>query len=542
MTATQLAFDVASGQLYIVGNHQYLYTSDIDPTPHLTDNSYGQFQAFIIAARQPGTTNNTSRPQASSSSSSSSSSSGSSNGGGGGGGGGSVMYGMSSSSSGVGAAGSDSTSASLPVPAIVGVSLGVAAGVAVIVVVIAALLKSSKAGTAIMTWYGVKAAAIGGNGVSTTVASSTGTTTPATQTPGELETRLEMIHLHSPISAPSSSVAYTPQIHLSHIEHDLGLATAVCTSPTSPVSPTSSTSPARIGSVASSPGVTTDLIFTPFSGGVPSLFHLLARVAAKTNPEIAPSIGAIASCVAFIRVDNRVGTGFVLCGNLLVTCLHVIRGRSDRGNGEEQARRAEVKLYPVRQSGKPLPCAVYRLNPDGFFISSAFEDVRRSQHNEPALDFVIVELDRPVSDIERVPSAHRCLEQLLPPSDWQTVTAAGGGGGVGTEVRVVGCDSVQHVPFFYDPQPITRLGDGRLGNSRFPIEYRADTEACYSGGVVVDLNWRLLGMHQGFAQGGTNNRGIPIQTILGGAAVISSSGTNDSAREEFARLLRVQNI
>ena len=88
------------------------------------------------------------------------------------------------------------------------------------------------------------------------------------------------------------------------------------------------------------------------------------------------------------------------------------------------------------------------------------------------------------------------------------------------KVRVVGCHATEQIPVSHESQPLMRLGSNRLGWSQLPIEYMTNTEPCYSGGVVLDKDWLVLGMHQRHSPAGDANQGIPILVILHQAVVI----------------------
>ena len=422
--------------------------------------------------------------------------------GGGGGGGGSPSSSTASD---------DASSPSFTVAAIVGTTLGAATIFAIVVIAVVKALKVAGAVPA------AKAAAAG------STSPSASSSTSHAQTPGGAESNLELAPLQSP--SYSSSVSHSS---FSTSLHEGGLTSPSSTSPINVVTVPSSPAAAT----AAEPGLTSGLVLTP--GAVPFLIHALARAAALTNDDYASRICAIASCVAFVRIGRRVGSGFLLAENLFVTCHHVIRN-------EEEARTAEVILFPVNDAGSSLPRVRCRLHPAGFFVSSAAEDVQRQSRVEHPLDYVLVELQRIPDASPRASSLPHSLEYQLAPNHWQANVVL-----ESDAVRVVGCNAAQQVPFFYEPRPLKRLGYNRLGSSQFPIEYLADTEPCYSGGVVVDADWQILGMHQGYSPAADVNQGIPIQVILQAAvALLSQRGDfqgNPVVMEQFECLLQAQQI
>ena len=442
---------------------------------------------------------------------------------------------ISSSSS---TASNEAASSSLTVPTIIGISIGVAVGVAIIIIILAAIKGVIKAG---VVW---------GSGVvnipPTPIAISTAT--------GELETGVQLVSCISPISSSSSSVSHSASVLFPH-------ETITPLSPSSPVHvPSPPTIPAT-STTGTEPAMNSSIILNQ---GAAFVVQLMARAAASVDNSYAHRIAAIASCVAFVRIGDRIGSGFLLAENLFATCCHVIRT-------EDEARRAVVTIFRFNHTSNRRHRVKCRLNPAGFFVSSAASDYRRERERPPQhpLDFVLVELQRPTNDHHpdgastpsfpsspaspssppfstAFPAVSAGLEHQLAASDWQTNTASPNFG----NVRVVGCHATEQVPVSHESQPLLRLGSNRLGSSQFPIEYMTNTEPCYSGGVVLDKDWLVVGMHQRHSPAADANQGMPIQVLLHQAAVILGehgseveySNYNLTVMEQFARLLRAQNI
>lgn len=193
------------------------------------------------------------------------------------------------------------------------------------------------------------------------------------------------------------------------------------------------------------------------------------------------------------------GSSFMLTPNVLATCHHVIHSRAD-------AVAARVRFHPVSDDGHQLDPVECTLLPDSLFMTSSIED------------YTLVAVRRPdgavVDSMEQhlVPSPHRAwmtdISRALPRA---TEPYA---------VRVVGCHSTNRQPYAFAFKPLlssgpaTRLRDGWP----YPLRYEVSTLPGYSGGMLVDLHYRLLGMHMGVNHTRDANEALAVHGMLQHAA------------------------
>jgi len=160
------------------------------------------------------------------------------------------------------------------------------------------------------------------------------------------------------------------------------------------------------------------------------------------------------SVAKIILRDGAAGTGFLIRGDLLVTCHHVI-------STVEEAATATIR-FNYQQSLRGMPAAFhdFRPNPGAFFLTSELDD------------FTVVKLDG---------KPHERWGYL--PITPRRVT-------VGERVNIIQHPDGEPKQMSYFHNIVAFVGMRHL-------EYKTDTRDGSSGSPVFDKDWNLIAIHRG---------------------------------------------